>query len=109
MEVTDHILREALNAYVHTFPSRDALRAHIARGRLEEIGGQIEASLDACLGAAEKYLYDYPGGVPWTDEFKLEFEKMLRSACPWLDRRALDTLMSFSGWLCWHEGLNRNA
>ncbi len=106
MEPSAQILRNALEAYVQTFPARDRLQAHLAKQQLAGRAAEIEAALDACLGTAEDFLYAYPGGVPWTAAFKAEFEAMLVRKHPWLDRSALDRLMAFSGWLCWHEGLN---
>jgi hypothetical protein len=107
MQLSDQTLREALVAYVQTFPWREALREHIVRGGLEDRATSIEAAMDACLHTAEAFLYDYPNGVPWTDDFKREFEDLLVSKHSWLDRHSLDRLLSFAGWLCWHEGLNR--
>ena len=106
MDISPTVLREAIEAYVQTFPVRDRLKEHIRQRGLIDHAEKIEAALDACLGTAEDYLYKYPGGVPWTDAFKKEFESLLVQQHPWLDRPSLDRIMSFSGWLCWHEGLN---
>jgi hypothetical protein len=106
MELNAQTLRDALEAYVQTFRVRDRLKEHIGRQGLSGDSERIEAALDACLQTAEEFLYNYPGGVPWTDAFKKEYEEHLLSQYSWLDRASMDRVMAFSGWLCWHEGLN---
>lgn len=106
MKVTSQILNEALCAYVHTFRRRDLLMAHLSENRLEDSTKEITAALDEILKTAENYLWDFPGGVPWTDEFKQDYRAHLKQAHPWFDDRGADAISSFSGWLCWHEGLN---
>ena len=106
MDPSAQVLREAFEAYVQSFPSCERLKAHLSDRGLADSAPQIIAALDACLGTAEDFLYNYPGGVPWTDAFKREFEALLTSKHTWLNRRSLDRIIAFSGWLCWHEGLN---
>jgi hypothetical protein len=109
MSASPEILNEALCAYVYSFPRRDRLAEHIAKHQLEAQAADITSALDALLKTAENYLWDYPGGVPWTDAFNNKFRDHLQHAHPWLDSRGFDTITSFSGWLCWHEGLNANT
>lgn len=106
MSVSSEILNEALCAYVGTFPRKDMLAKHIAQHHLAAQAAQITSTLDAMLKAAEDYLWGHAGGVVWTDTFEAEFRDYLRLAYPWLDARGFDAVTSFSGWLCWHEGLN---
>ncbi len=97
-----------MSAYVRTFPTKDRLEKHLTDEGLDAERQEITNELDATLKAAEDYLYDYPGGVPWTKQFETEFEAMMRTSHPWLDRAAMDRVLAFSRWLCWHEGLNSN-
>jgi hypothetical protein len=106
MSVTPQILNEALRAYVHTFPNRDALNRHISAAGLTGQASEIIAEVDAVLETAENHLYDYPGGkIPWTDTFVRDYRALLVKQHPWLDADSLDRIHGFSGWLCWHEGL----
>jgi hypothetical protein len=99
-------LRSALCAYVDTFPVRDRLKAFIHDNGLEGESAEITAEIDTIMKTAEGHLWDYPGGVPWTEEFKTDYIRLLRERHPWIDQACIDTIMSFSGWICWHEGLN---
>jgi hypothetical protein len=95
-------------AYVQTFPTRDRLQQHITDRGLDSDREKIVAEMDATIKTAENYLYNYPGGVPWTPEFEAEYEKMMKHAHPWIDKPAMDRIFSFSRWICWHDGLNSN-
>jgi hypothetical protein len=78
MNIPSNVLREALEAYVQTFRVPDRLEYHLCEKHLEEMSDSITEELDSTLKTAEDYLYDYPGGVPWTDEFKKEYEGFRR-------------------------------
>ena len=106
MSVTPQILNESLRAYVHTFPNRDALSQHISAAALTAQGDEIVAKLNAVLKTAEDHLYEYPDGVPWTETFERDYRALLLKQHPWLDTESLGRIHGFSGWLCWHEGLN---
>jgi len=108
MSLQSAILSKAMSAYVRTFPTRDLLEKHLTDAGLDAEREEITKELDATLKTAEDYLYDYPGGVPWTTEFETEFGTKMRASHPWLDGVAMDRILAFSRWLCWHEGLNRN-
>lgn len=102
------LMNAALRSYVTTFPRRDLLQTFLESGGLQDVGRTITASLDAVLRTAENHLYDYPGGVPWDAAFEAEYRDLLQRHHPWLDADSLGRIFSFSHWLCWHEGLNRN-
>ena len=102
------VLNEAMRSYVHTFSREDRLDAFIEKKQLGGYRDEIKMRLDALLKTAEDHLYDYPGGVPWDDDFKREFIALLSRKHAWIDQGSIDCVLSFSGWLCWHEGLNRN-
>lgn len=110
MSLSASILNPALQAYVHTLPNRIELDRHIERvGLGEQSGeqsGELVAELGAVLKTAEDHLYGFPGGVPWDDPFVRNFHALLRERHPWLDDESLGRIHGFSGWLCWHEGLN---
>jgi hypothetical protein len=106
MDITPQILNEALRAFVHTFPRREALSRHISAAGLTEQADEIAAKLNAVLKTAEDYLYDYPGGVTWTETFVRNYHILILKQHSWLDAESLGRIHSFSGWLCWHEGLN---
>jgi hypothetical protein len=106
MGVTSQILNAAMQAYVHTFPNRKSLAEHIAAAGLTEQSDEIVGKLDAVLKTAEDYLYSFPGGVPWGEAFERDYHALLRKEHTWLDSESLGRVHGFSGWLCWHEGLN---
>jgi hypothetical protein len=99
-------LRAALRAYVHTFPVRDRLDAFIRANGSGRQSDEIIKEMDAIMKTAEDHLWNYPGGVPWTEDFKADYIKLLRERHPWIDQPCIDTILSFAGWICWHEGLN---
>jgi hypothetical protein len=106
MRVTPQILNGALQAYVLTFPSRKRLSEHISSAGLTAESGEIIAELDAVLKTAEDHLYGFPDGVPWSESFERDYHALLIKKHPWLDKESLGRIHGFSGWLCWHEGLN---
>ena len=99
-------LNAALMAYVHTFPRPDRLEAHLEiLGKLER-KAEVEARLQIALKCTENFLYAQVGGVRWNEKFETAlFEHVVQSS-PWLSKPAFLSLVSFGGWLCWHEGLN---
>jgi hypothetical protein len=92
---------------VHTFPNRDRLSAFLTLRRWEDCAAEITMALDLTIRTAEQFLYNYPGGVPWTAAFEAEFSTILQQTSPWLDEAGVARMRGFAGWLCWHEGLNR--
>jgi hypothetical protein len=106
MSLSPEVLNAALQAYMHTFPNRSGLNSHIERVGLVDQRGDIVAELDAVLKTAEEHLYSFPGGVSWDESFVRDFHALLRKKHPWLDQESLGRIHGFSGWLCWHEGLN---
>lgn len=109
MSITHQILNEAMRAYVLTYPNRGRLSNHISAIGLADQSGEIMAQLDAVLKTAENHLYGYPGGVPWTKTFVRDYHAFLQKQHPWLDSESLGRVHGFSGWLCWHEGLNAKS
>ncbi len=99
-------LRSALSAYVQTFPVRDRLDAFIRTMGLEKESAEIVQEIEALMKTAEDHLWDYPGGVPWTENFKEDYIQLLLERHPWIDQACIDTILSFACWICWHEGLN---
>jgi hypothetical protein len=106
MSITPQILNDALKAYVVTFPLRERLSEHISATGLTAQSDEIIAELDAVLKTAEDYLYGFPGGVPWGESFERDYYILLIKKHRWLDTESLGRIHGFSGWLCWHEGLN---
>jgi hypothetical protein len=106
-ELHPSILNEAMRSHVHTFTQQDRLDSFIDSRGLGEYRAEIKKRLDALLRTAEDYLYNYPNGVPWDDDIKRDYIALLGSEHPWVDQESIDCVLSFSGWLCWHEGLNR--
>lgn len=106
MKPTPQMLNDALCAYICTIPNRDSLKVHISENGLEAFSQEITAVLNSLVKTAEDYLYNFPGGVPRTDTFHPEYLAYLQQSHPWLDNRGANSIFSFSGWLCWHEGLH---
>ncbi len=105
MSVTPQILNEAMLAYM-PLRNREKLAEHIAKNGLEGQNQEIVSELDAVLKTAQDYLWEYPGGVPWTDEFEYRYRDFLVQRHPWLDSASVARVFAFSRWICWHEGLN---
>lgn len=93
---------------MHTFSRQDLLDQFLDKKGLQAQGSEIKSHLDSLLKTAEDHLYDYPGGVPWDSDFEHSYVGLLRQHHPWIDSTSIDRVLSFSRWLCWHEGLNRN-
>ena len=106
MHVTPQILNSALQVYVLTIPCRKRLAEHISAASLTAESDEIIAELGAVLKTAEDHLYGFPEGVPWSDTFEQNYYALLIKKHPWLDKESLGRIHGFSGWLCWHEGLN---
>jgi len=102
------LLNAAMRSYVHTFSRQDLLDAFIDKKGLQDHRQEIKSHLDSLLRTAEDHLYDYPGGVPWDSDFEQSYVELLRKNHPWIDPTTIDRVLSFSRWLCWHEGLNKN-
>lgn len=108
MELSPDILNEALKAFIKTVPFEDQLNKHIDQKGLQQHREKITEELFSLRRTAEDILYDYPGGVPWTKEFEKEYRVKIEEKHPWIKDEGFDRVISFSGWLCWHEGLNAN-
>lgn len=102
------LLNAALQSYLHTFSRQDLLDAFLEMKGLTDQRQDIKSRLDSLLKTAEDHLYDYPEGVPWDSDFEESYLQLLRQNHPWIDSASISRVLSFSRWLCWHEGLNRN-
>ena len=69
MRVTPQVLNDAMRAFVITVPNRKQLVEHISKAGLVDQTDEIVAELDGVLRTAEDFLYNYPGGVSWTNSF----------------------------------------
>jgi hypothetical protein len=103
-EPTD--LNASLLAYLHTIPDRNRLLTYLKMRGQQNRADEIEAVLMVAIKNAETFLYDQEGGVVWGSPFEDVFFKHLQATSPWLCKQAFGSLVSFGGWLCWHEGLN---
>ena len=99
-------LNAALVAYVHTFPQQKRLQTYLeSLGKLER-QPEIEARLQTALKSTEDFLYAQIEGIRWSEQFEALLFEHVVSSSPWLSKQAFRSLVSFGGWLCWHEGLN---
>lgn len=102
------VLNAGLLCYVATFPTLERLQEFFSRKGVEgQSARAIQAELDWLLRTAEKHLSDYPGGVPWGEDFEREYRDLLKRKHPWVSDETVRRVFGFSRWLCWHEGLNR--
>jgi len=104
--ITPEILNRALLKYVKISAQSECLQRYISRSGLEHHTQEIFTTLDDLLNSVERFLWDYPGGVPWTKQFEKEYSEMLVQNYPWLNKKSIERVFGFSRWLCWHEGLN---
>ncbi|MDB6079270.1 MAG: hypothetical protein JWO82_3017 [Akkermansiaceae bacterium] len=102
------VLNAAFLRYVATWPVVERLQEFFFENGLEgEPARAIRAALDGLMRTAEKYLWDYPGGVPWGEAFEQEYRDYLKGEHPWIDEDSVRRVFGFAHWLCWHDGLNR--
>jgi hypothetical protein len=106
MPISPETLNAAFAEYLYTVPSRERLAEHIAEVGLTNDAAALTAELGAVIERCDDYLYDYPGGVPWSSTFVTEFRNRLQQAHPWLNDGSLARIMVYAQWLCWHDGLN---
>jgi hypothetical protein len=104
--LSDCVLNEALYAYVKTFPQKERLAKFIASRGLTQHAATIEASLSKAVSDTEEYLYAQVDGVCWSKSFENDLFSYVQRQSPWLTVDGFKPLLGFSGWLCWHEGLN---
>jgi hypothetical protein len=105
-ELSDSFLNQAMCAYVETFSNRKRLVEFMERADMLDRLPIVEASLKRALKETEDFLWAQKDGVRWNETFERELYCHVRQCCPWLDEEGFAPLRSFSGWLCWHEGLN---
>ena len=97
MNFDPETLNAALCEYVKTFPNRSRLNSFLNQRRWDDHTAGITEALDLTIRTAEDFLYDYPGGVPWTVEFDNQFSETLRRTSPWLDEEGVKTMRAFAG------------
>ncbi|MGV3661801.1 MAG: hypothetical protein ACO1TE_16565 [Prosthecobacter sp.] len=106
MSLAPETLNAALQAYIRvTIPQPADLLEHIDKHQLAPFSEEITATLHGLTESTYRFLYDYPGGVPPTEEFRAELRSMLQQTYPWLDAESITRIVSYSGWISWHEGL----
>jgi hypothetical protein len=66
MDPSTQALRDALAAYIQTFPNDTHLETHIRVNGLADHAEQITSACNSAIMFSKDYLYAYPGGVPWT-------------------------------------------
>ena len=98
-------LNDALRAYINTFPREDNLKSFLQDKDMVSQLCLIKEKLDASVKAAEDCLYGEKDGVTWDQQFEEKLFRQIKLTCPWLSYDGYGSLKSFSGWLCWHEGL----
>ncbi len=103
---TSEFLNDAMSEYVATFPVAENLRSFLARHGRDANFDDLKATLDAAIKTTEEILWAEPGGVSWSEDFKVRLYQAVNGRHPWLSQRGFKSLASFAGWLCWHEGLN---
>lgn len=106
MAVEQDILNDAMSAYVQTFSRREILNEHLMERGLQDSEKEISLELDGLISAAETYLWTYPGGVPWTEEFRRRYREYLLERYSWMNESSFNRILGFSRWICWHDGLN---
>lgn len=99
-------LNNALTEYIQTFPSESRLSIYLAGKYSAQCKVEVHSSLSAAVKTTEDFLCAQPGGVHWSSEFEKELFNHIFSKHPWLDMSGFSSLLGFSKWLCWHDGLN---
>jgi hypothetical protein len=108
--VSSETINSALKEYLNTTPDVARLDIYIKNNRLESQREVIVEELNSAVKSTEDYIYDWveanPIGILWTEGFRSQYIQHLLSKHFWLDEDSLARLLSFSSWLCWHEGFN---
>ncbi|MCA6062690.1 hypothetical protein [Thalassolituus marinus] len=97
---------EALEEYIVTFPNHSRLIEYLVKRYDVETQKIIESELSAAVKTTEDYLWSQSSGVEWSEVFELKLFNHVKSSHSWLEASGFSRLLSFSKWLCWHEGLN---
>ncbi|EMJ4936279.1 hypothetical protein [Pseudomonas aeruginosa] len=106
MSISAQELNQALGEYIQTFPNESRLNAYLASNPSSQSHAEIKSELSAVVKTTEEFLWAQPSGVSWSGAFEDQLFTHIRSRHSWLERQAFSTLLGFSKWLCWHEGLN---
>lgn len=102
----EQLLNDALCAYVKTFPQEQRLVEFVEQRHVAEELPQIKGALGALLGDTNDYLFARAGTIKWSEEFQRELFAHLKARHSWLTVKGFSPVVSYAGWLCWHEGLN---
>ncbi len=104
--ISPNLLNAALLAYVRTFPVDERLEEFLMSRGLKEHKRAIQTTLDQAVKSAEDFLWAQPNRVVWNVAFEdAQFNHIVQEH-EWLSRDAFRSLVSFSKWFCWHEGLS---
>ena len=101
----DDALNAALAAYIKTVPNAKHLEEFLATHDLTYRESEIKTRLRSIVGDTDDFLFAQQAKVEWTDGFKEVLFQHLKVKHLWLTRQGFIPLISYGGWLCWHEGL----
>jgi hypothetical protein len=99
-------LNAALCAYIHTIPNAERLRKFIWSIGLGSHEAGIQKEMRALVQATDNFLLAQTGGIVWNAAFEEQQFQHLREEFPWLGKEGYSAVLSYSGWLRLHEGLN---
>jgi hypothetical protein len=97
-------MNAALAAYVHSAPSRERLRAHLAETDAGDREAEVAAALDAVLDEVQAHAAERPelrsGGAAYVEALHTR----LGAAFLWIEPATTRGLVAFVGWWAWREG-----
>jgi len=99
-------LNAALCAYIHTIPNAERLRKFIWSIGLGSHEAGIQKEMRSLVQATDDFLWAQTDGIVWNNAFEEQQFQHLREGFPWLGNEGFSAVLSYSGWLCLHEGLN---
>ena len=104
--ITPEVLNAAMASYVQTISNRTRLSEHLTQAGLEAFESEVAAELDSVLESASSRLWKDAGNIVWSSDYEHSHAEYLQQQHPWLNTESISRVMSYSQWLCWHEGLN---
>jgi len=106
MNISAQELNQAIGEYITTFPNEARLNVFLAGKYSEQIQAEIKIELSAAVRTTEELLWAQSPGVSWSNAFEQQLFSHIKSKHSWLEQQGFISLLGFSKWLCWHEGLN---
>ena len=99
-------LNAALCAYIHTIPNAERLRKFIWSAGLGGHDAEMQREMQDLVKKTDDFLWAQTGGIVWNAAFEEQQFQHLNEKFPWMNKEGYAAMLSYSRWLCQHEGLD---